>query len=132
MDKSTKKAGDVITQDTSTFSLYSDPELPTNFSYPQLFINISQNSKDIDVGNWDVIDAKIESGSSIRIKKKDEHKLIPFAYLVDWAAYFNGDDTDGDPSVFVFNLGDIPHHIKFKNFKCWLEKAPRQFAQKNV
>lgn len=120
-----KNSGDIITQDTSTFSLYSDQELPTNFSYPQLFINISQNSKDIDVGNWDFIDAKTESGAlAYEFRKREGFNLIPFARLLDWAAYFDGDDINGDPSVFVFDLGDMPHHVKFENFKYWLDEAP--------
>ena len=120
-----KKVGEAFAQTTSVFSLYSDQELPNNFSYPSLFVEISQNSNDIDAGNWDFIDAKTESGAlSYECRKKEDFNLIPFARLLDWAAYFDGDDINGDPSVFVFDLGNMPHYIKFKNFKDWLDNAP--------
>lgn len=93
--------------------------------YPSLFVEISQNSNDIDVGNWEFIDARTESGAlAYEFRKKEGFNLVPFARLLDWAAYFDGDDINGDPSVFIFDLGDMPHHIKFKNFKDWLDKAP--------
>ena len=117
--------GEAFAQTTSVFSLYSDQELPNNFSYPSLFVEISQNSNDIDAGNWDFIDAKTESGAlSYECRNKEDFDLIPFARLLDWAAYFDGDDINGDPSVFVFDLGNMPHYIKFKNFKDWLDNAP--------
>ena len=120
-----KKMGEIFTQTTSVFSLYSVKELPNHFSYPSLFVEISQNSNDIDVGNWEFIDARTESGAlAYEFRKKEGFNLVPFARLLDWAAYFDGDDINGDPSVFVFDLGDMPHHIKFKNFKDWLDKAP--------
>lgn len=117
-----KKTGETVNQDTLTFSLYSAQELPTNFKYPQLFINISQNKEVIDVGNWWFIDAE-KGALEYELRKKEGLNLIPFARLFDWAAYFNGDDINGDPSVFVFDLGNMPHHIEFKNFRLWLEEA---------
>ncbi|WP_425916854.1 hypothetical protein [Acinetobacter sp. TSRC1-2] len=120
-----EKMGEIFTQTTSVFSLYSDQELPNHFSYPSLFAEISENSNDINIGNWEFIDARTESGAlAYECRKKEGFNLVPFARLLDWAAYFDGDDINGDPSVFVFDLGDMPHHIKFKNFKDWLDKAP--------
>lgn len=79
-----KMTGNIVTPDKSNFSLYSDQELPTNFSYPQLFVNISQNKNVIDVGNWDFIDARMESGAlAFEFRKKEGFNLVPFARLLD-------------------------------------------------
>lgn len=51
--------------------------------------------------------------------------MIPFARLFDWAAYFDGDDITGNPKVYVFDLGDMPHHVCFKDFSEWLENASK-------
>ena len=80
-----KKVGEAFAQTTSVFSLYSDQELPNNFSYPSLFVEISQNSNDIDAGNWDFIDAKTESGAlSYECRKCLERNMKLFIKISLW------------------------------------------------
>lgn len=112
-----------------SFSVYSKEQLPINFTYPDSFLELSENTSVLgSVSNfsWWFEDAQSETGRlayTLRNEHSNGLNLIPFARLFDWAAYFDGDDTSGDPKVYVLDLGDLPHCVELKNFDEWLDKA---------
>lgn len=113
--------------EVNNFKPYSSNILPTGFKYPAKYLALSS---DISLLNlipnfqWWFIDADSEAGElAYELRKKNGLNLIPFAQLFDWAAFFDGDDLTGNPMVYVYDLGDMPHHVTFKNFSEWLENA---------
>ncbi|WP_430511449.1 hypothetical protein [Pannonibacter phragmitetus] len=53
----------------------------------------------------------------------DEIDPIPFARNGDWAAFFDGNDRNGDPKVVVVDLGNKMNSYKLSNFDVWLHRA---------
>lgn len=106
------------------FCVYEKALLPKNFQYPKLYLELSMGKATLDQetrGAWCFIDASSELGKlQYKLRQKKGLNLIPFARLFDWAAFFDGDDSNGDPKIHIFDLGDMEHHIILKNFDEWL------------
>lgn len=110
-----------------SFTPYSSDILPQGFKYPSEYLALSKDTSSLSTipnFRWWFISSENERGKlSYEMRKKNGLNLIPFARYFDWAAYFDGEDTTGKPMVYVFDLGDMPYHIIFKDFSEWLEKA---------
>lgn len=111
------------------FKPYPSAILPQGFKYPSDYLDFSNDISPLNLipnFRWWFINAENDSSQlAYDQRKKNGLNLIPFARLLDWAAYFDGDDTSGNPSVYVFDLGDMPHYVHFKDFSEWLENASR-------
>ena len=65
--------------------------------------------------SWDL---RLSHGDWKNIGNKN---LIPFAQLNDDAAFFDGDDTSGNPQVFIIDLGNKNRTYVETDFNAWLE-----------
>jgi hypothetical protein len=112
--------------EVENFKPYSSDILPQGFKYPIRYLALSNDIAPLSTipnFRWWFINSENEVGKLAYELRKNGLNLIPFAQLFDWAAYFDGDDTTGNPMVYVFDLGDMPYHMIFKDFSEWLEKA---------
>jgi len=106
------------------FSLYDSRILPKEFRYPDKLITISQSQERLEMDGWWFIDAQSEYAKlAYDCREKERMNLVPFARLFDWAAYFDGNDKTGNPPVYVFDLGDMPHYVKFNDFNHWIKES---------
>ena len=117
---------------SSTFSVYSKEQLPTGFNYPVTYLQLAQDTSALDAipyFAWWFEDASTEGGELAYFCRNcvEGMNLIPFARNGDWAANFDGNDTSGDPKVYVLDLGDLPHCVELKNFDDWLDKAKNHY-----
>lgn len=104
-----------------SFSVYDASILPEHFKYPSSYLAVSEGEgKTVDLGAWWFIDANSSFGTlSFDLREIDELNLIPFARHFDWEASFDGDDTTGDPEIYMFDLGNMSNRFKMKNFDEW-------------
>ena len=111
------------------FKPYPCDILPQGFKYPSNYLALLDDTSSLNLlsnFHWWFINAESEAGKlAYELRKKNGLNLIPFARLFDWAAYFDGYDITGNPKVYVFDLGDMPHHVCFKDFSEWLENASK-------
>ena len=113
------------------FAPYSDNMLPAGFKYPDRYIQFSRGVNFPSGLLWRFKDAGLESGQSswsLRLSRKEwrnmeNRNLIPFAQMNDDAAFFDGDDTSGDPKVIVLDLGNKNRSYELPNFDAWLKDA---------
>ncbi len=116
-----------------SFSIYSREQLPVNFKYPLNYLMLAKDTSTIDSiphFGWWFEDAQSETGVlaySLRLEHVKGLNLIPFAQFFDWAAYFDGNDTSGNPKVYVLDLGDLPHYVVLDDFDDWLDKAKNHY-----
>lgn len=113
------------------FTPYPNELLPNKFLYPKKYLEVSENpsfiehTKDYDFHWWfeDYGTESAEIAYKFRNSDVTGLNLIPFANNGDWQAYFDGDDTSGNPKVIVVDLTDLPFHIIYNNFEEWLDLA---------
>ncbi|MEF1285951.1 hypothetical protein QTN94_19040 [Vibrio sp. M250220] len=113
------------------FNRYPARLLPEKFSYPEKYIRLSEQNDLPSEFVWWFEDANAESGKlawELRFTYKDwlnigERNLIPFAQLNDDAAFFDGDDTKGNPNVIVIDLGNKQRSYELPDFESWLDDA---------
>lgn len=108
------------------FIPYPDSVLPRNFKYPESYLLLSKDSRLLNgVENFpwwfeDGID-NLEDVAKIYEELTGGGNLIPFARDGDWAACFKGNDTSGNPRVYVYDLGNIENKYEVDSFDNWLE-----------
>jgi len=107
------------------FTPYPDRILPDGFKYPDRYLELS---KGIDVPEkliWEFEDTENEEISRLawQNSKKRGENLIPFAQERDYKAYFDGNDTTGDPGVIVIDLGNTENTYYRENFAAWYQDA---------
>ncbi|SIO96656.1 hypothetical protein [Vibrio spartinae] len=113
------------------FTLYTTSILPSGFKYPEHYIQLSKGIDFPENFIWWFEDANMEGGElawNLRMKYKEwkhigERNLIPFAQLNDDAAFFDGDDTTGNPRVIVIDLGNKQRSYELESFEDWLNDA---------
>jgi len=115
-----------------SFIPFAKDILPEGFKYPEGYLSHAK-AMDYPVSFlWWFSDntKKIDSDWEFRLYWQSEGWLyldeidpIPFARDGDWAAYFNGNDHSGDPSIVVVDLGNKQNSYKLPNFDAWLDKA---------
>lgn len=105
--------------------------LPDGFYYPNKYLSIAKNPKLVSHNKsyhfrWWFDDYGTESAElsyQFRGQKVPNKNLIPFAQNGDWKAYFDGDDTSGNPQVIVVDLTNLPFHVLLRDFNEWLSIA---------
>ena len=108
------------------FSLYDLSILPIDFRYPKQIIDLSQSLKKAELGDWYFIESNSEAGKlAYELRHVNGMNLIPFARLLDWAAFFDGNDKTGNPKVYVFDLSDKANYIEFVDFENWLKDVDK-------
>lgn len=113
------------------FLTYAKELLPTGFRYPEKYLQFSVGIDFPEEIDWWFISSNTESGKlgwslrNIYIEWKNigNRNLIPFAKLNDYAAFFDGDNITGDPSVIMIDLGNKQHTLEVENFDAWLKIA---------
>lgn len=113
------------------FTPYPLNLLPNGFKYPEKYLQLSDHLYFSDAFIWWFEDADTEGGKlawKLRLSYREwknigERNLIPFAQLNDDAAFFDGDDTSGDPKVIVIDLGNKQRMYELDNFDIWLREA---------
>ncbi|MFB6349235.1 hypothetical protein ACFBZI_07360 [Moraxella sp. ZJ142] len=116
-----------------SFSPYPQQMLLEGFSYPQSYLKLSQDTSTINWSSqylfpWWFEDHGTEGAElAYRFRKSDSDivglNLIPFAQNGDWEAYFNADDTSGNPQVIVIDLSDTKYVSYCDDFDSWLKMA---------
>jgi len=107
-----------------SFKPYSDDILPDGFEYPGLYLGFSKGVNAPEKLIWDFDDAESEAGLlGWNIRGRWGDNLIPFACERDWQAFFDGNDTTGDPGVIVIDLGNTENTYYRENFAAWYRDA---------
>lgn len=106
------------------FSPYPDRILPDGFKYPDRYLELSKGIDAPEKLIWEFENTEYEASQIAWDTRKDYgENLIPFAQERDWAAYFDGNDTSGDPSVIVIDLGNTENTYYRENFAAWYRDA---------
>lgn len=121
----------------SSFNPYPDELLPPGFKYPKSYLKIaSQPDLIVYKGSYHFFEWIFESygtqGSKLAYQSRNDHlpntNLIPFAYRATrWGAYFDGDDTSGDPRTIVVDFFRLPNHSVHRSFDVWLSLALQDY-----
>jgi len=110
---------------------YPKELLPEGFKYPERYLRISEGLEEHERTDWDYEDAN-SSGGRLTWELRNIHsewknvgdrELIPFAQLMDDAAFFDGTDTSGNPRVICLDLSNKHRTYEFENFDAWLKFA---------
>ncbi|WP_428633996.1 SMI1/KNR4 family protein [Sedimenticola sp.] len=115
----------------TSFTPYSNDMLPQGFKYPEQYIQFSKGISFPMGLVWWFEDANTDAGKlgwQLRPNYRNwrnmaDHNLIPFAQMNDAAAFFDGDNTNGDPKVIVLDLGNKNRSYELPNFDAWLKDA---------
>lgn len=113
------------------FNPYSSEQLPAGFKYPEKYLDLTSAFDLPSDFAWWFQDANTEGGElSWSLRRSyggwvglEGRNLIPFAQLNDDAAFFDGDDLDGDPRVIVIDLGNKERVYELSGFDAWLNDA---------
>ncbi|MFM2483475.1 hypothetical protein [Celerinatantimonas sp. YJH-8] len=113
------------------FTIYDKSQLPKHFSYPEKYIIMSAEANLPEYFEWWFEDADTPAGKlawNLRHSYKEwknmkDKNLIPFAQLNDDAAFFDGNDTSGNPKVIVIDLGNTERNYEFCDFDSWFDFA---------
>ncbi len=106
------------------FTPIPDDILPEGFRYPEYYLKLSNGLNIPEKMIWEFDSADYEA-SQIAWGTRNDYgeNLVPFAQERDWAAYFDGNDTSGDPGVIVINLGNTENTYYRENFAAWYQDA---------
>nr|AAN16074.1 ORF118 [uncultured bacterium] len=112
---------------TKGFAAYPRERLPTGFRYPVQFLEFANTGSYPDIGAWWFIDAGSKAGELMySIRLHGGRGLVPFAKVDDGRddiACFDGEDSTGDPQVFMLVLDDSGRRYSYGNFAAWLAAA---------
>lgn len=108
------------------FIPYPYSALPSSFKYPESYLLLS---KDLSLLNgieyfpWWFEDGVNDPKDVEEIYEEltGVKNLIPFARDGDWAACFKGNDTSGNPRVYVYDHVNIENKYEIDNFDNWLK-----------
>ncbi|WP_330961314.1 hypothetical protein [Photobacterium sp. 53610] len=120
------------------FSPYNANLLPVGFEYPDKYLNISAHNNLPNGFVWWFEDANTEGSKlawELRSAYKDwfnigDRNLIPFAQFNDDVAFFDGNDTTGNPRVIVIDLGNKKRSYELLDFDVWLCEALKESKSK--
>ncbi len=135
----------------SDIFLYDTPILPSNFVFPQSYIDTVSLSNMIDIEPWSFLcrdmGMSLSYYGSLLITYKD-HPLIPFAIADDQSGLFNdgyiilacfdGCDKSSEPKIYFHDYGhsgkslswDKRYHLN--SFAEWIELAKKESAQYKI
>ena len=118
-----------------SFTPYPNTILPKGFLYPEGYLEHSREMLYPMKFPWWFTDASAESGKDWEFRFGKEGKdwaspkginPIPFARNGELAAYFDGSDHSGDPSIYVVHLPDSVCIAHYDNFAAWLSSARKE------
>jgi hypothetical protein len=112
---------------SAPFQLYSNDKLPVGFKYPVHLLELATGGGSLNLYPWLFIDASSKVGElSYSVRPTDGRNLIPFASVEDDRkdiACFDGNDTTGNPAVFMLILDDSGRSYSYVDFADWLGAA---------
>lgn len=108
----------------SSFTIYEKEILPNGFRFPEKYIELSKGKGMPPKFLWWFTNADSEAGKlSWELRHQDGDNVIPFAREGDWAAFFDGNDLNGDPGIIVIDLGNTENTYRMENFAAWYQEA---------
>lgn len=114
---------------TKPFDLYPNEMLPPGFHYPESLKRIATHGDPQEIIPWWFYTMQ-NGGLAFRLRESDGRNLVPFAKCDDDdndIACFDGDDTSGNPKVFIknhFDKFDYPgRRYSYSDFDEWYQAA---------
>ncbi|WP_066732231.1 hypothetical protein [Cupriavidus sp. D384] len=120
--------------------LFNSPILPPGFILPREYIELVTFNRLPDLQPWRFLAKDVPASLSYygrMLQGFPERPLIPFAMIDDQTGFYNdgwvvlacfdGTDTSGEPSVFVYDYATpktLPwENLSYDNFTTWMEAA---------
>ncbi len=112
---------------STSFRPYPIDQLPVGFEYPSALLKIAATGDYPNIYPWWFVDADTKAGALFHSTRlSDGRNLVPFAKVDDGRgdiACFDGNDTTGNPAVFMLILDDSERSYSYVDFADWLRAA---------